>query len=274
MTWAGVAAGLKTKVPVILTEHGSSHVRGASPLVRIASWLVDKTVGRWSLRMATTRLAVSSESARFVQRLAGKSADVFLNAINLDFWRVASAEKPQRFVFVGRIVPDKGWDESVRAFEIFQLRNPSSEYELHIAGDGPEFERLAGQVDASQAKEKIFVHGRQSHEQVRFLLKGQWLINPTTLAEGFQTTLIEAAVCNAGIISYEVPGLNELSNSGATILRASSFENLSAQMEACLKIVPSSLSEASAENWGWGVRAKQYLEKVKMASCPWDPRNP
>lgn len=268
MTWAGVGAGLKTKVPVILTEHGSSHVRGVSPLVRIASWLVDKTMGRWSLKKATARLAVSSDSARFVQRLAGKSADVFLNAINVDFWRVGSAEKPQRFVFVGRIVPDKGWDESVRAFEEFRHRNPSSQYELHIVGDGPEFERLAAQVDASQAKENIFVHGRKSHEEVRFLLNGQWLINPTTLAEGFQTTLIEAAVCNAGIISYEVPGLDELSNSGATILRASSFENLAPQMEASLKIVPSALSEASADEWGWGMRARQYLKVVDTASCP------
>lgn len=265
LTWVGVAAARSSGLPSILTEHGSAHVRGVSRAVGWASWWVDVTLGRRVLRNTTVRLAVSAESAAFVRKLSGKTAEVFANATDVEFWSDAAPQPASRYVFVGRLVPGKGWRESIQAFERAHSSPDAALYELHLVGDGPELETAIPQAAASPASAHIKVHGRQTHDQLRSLLSGQWLLNPTTLAEGFQTTLLEAAAAKAGIISYPTPGLGELEASGATVLRANSIEQLAEQMRVARTLTPAELHRDSLEQWGWPVRAQQYADIVARA---------
>ena len=258
MTWAGVRAARSAGVPCVLTEHGSAHVRGVSATVAAASRIVDWTFGRRALRQATLRLAVSADAARFVEQLSGRTARVFPNAIDVSFWRLGSEQPTQRFVFVGRLVPGKGWLEAVEAFELAAAGAPG--FELHLIGDGPGAGVLRDRVRRSPVSARIVVHGRMAHDEIRQLLARQWLVNPTSLAEGFQTTLLEAAVAGAGIISYPAPGLVDISASGASVRVASSVDELTALLVAASKIKPNKLRDRDAEQWGWPVRARQYAE--------------
>lgn len=265
LTWIGTSAARAARVPSIHTEHGSAYVRGVSPLIGLASWFIDRTFGRRALRAADVRLSVSQESADFVRKLSGKDASVFPNATNVEYWHAAPTEAPERFVFVGRMVPQKGWAESIEAFTSFTLENPDSGFELHLVGDGAELETARRLAANSPVAAHISVHGRQSHDEIRSLLGGQWLINPTQLAEGFQTTLLESAVAGAGIISFPTPGLAELEASGATILRATNTAELTEQLHQASQITPNVLTVENAGMWGWPVRAEQYAKIIEQA---------
>lgn len=272
LTWIGTSAARAARVPSIHTEHGSAYVRGVSPLIGLASWLVDRTFGRRALRAADVRLSVSQESANFVRKLSGKDALVFPNATNVEYWRAAPSEAPRRFVFVGRMVPQKGWAESIEAFTSSALENPESGFELHLVGDGAELETARQLAAKSPAAQRIYVHGRQSHDEIRSLLGGQWLINPTQLAEGFQTTLLESAVAGAGIISFPTPGLTELETSGATILRATNTAELAERLRQASQITPNVLTAERTSVWGWPVRAQQYAKIVEQAKADYQSK--
>lgn len=263
MTWVGIAAARSTNTKSILTEHGSGYVQGVSPFVRFASGVVDVTFGRRSLRHASKRLAVSRESANFVFKLSGKLASVFPNATDVSFWYASSLPRPSRFIFLGRIVPNKGWAESIEAFSSFTSLFPDQTFDLHIIGDGPEFTSALRLASESPVAARIHVEGRQNHEQIRDLLSGQWLVNPTKLAEGFQTTLLEAAVAGAGIISYPTPGLSDLQESGTTVLIANSPADLARSFGEAATAQPAKLSKIATERWGWQVRAQQYAEIIE-----------
>lgn len=265
LTWIGVSAARRMGVLSIHTEHGSAHVRGVSPLVAVASWIVDVTLGRRALRTASVRLAVSAESARFVKTLSGKSATVFYNATNVEFWHHQTSESPRRFVFIGRMVAKKGWAESITAFGEYLKRSPASTFELHLVGDGAELNQASLLAAASPAAHAIHIHGRKSHQFIRDLLSGQWLVNPTQLAEGFQTTLLEAIVSGAGLISYPSPGLDELEASGATVLRADSVQALEQQFELAAELTPAVISAQNADRWSWSTRAAEYTGILRAA---------
>ena len=156
------------------------------------------------------------------------------------------------------MVPKKGWAESIYAFTQFAKTAPESPFELHLVGDGAELPRARELAATSPVAERIHVHGRESHERIRNLLSGQWLVNPTQLSEGFQTTLLEAAVAGAGIISYPTPGLDELKASGATVLRAASVDELARKLAEAALTTPNELSATQAAEWGWPARAAVY----------------
>jgi glycosyltransferase involved in cell wall biosynthesis len=133
MSLIGVRLAKKLGVPGIHTEHGSAAVKGVSPVVALASNLVDRTMGRLVLRGATRVLCISEGAREFVRDLAGVNGEVFHNAIDTAAFSGAGADSPERrtrLVYVGRIVPGKGWDLALATAEQFASDHP--EMELHI----------------------------------------------------------------------------------------------------------------------------------------------
>jgi glycosyltransferase involved in cell wall biosynthesis len=264
LTWWGVAAGRRHRLPVVLTEHGSDHVRGVSWPVAAVSRAVDWTLGRWAMRQATAVLAVSDEGVDFVRRLSGRQADTFFNAADVEFWRAAVPQPGRRFVTVGRLVPGKGWDDAIAAYDQLCREDGDQGWELVVVGDGPEL--AAARAAASRVSSgSVRVLGRQNHEQIRGLLAGNWLVNPTTLAEGFGMVLIEAALAGAGIISYATPGLAPLRASGAVVRLATDRDDLVAHLRTARALAVTPLPAGEAEAWSWESRGEQYLGHLRAA---------
>lgn len=260
MSWLGISAARQTGTPVIITEHGSNFVSGVSPIIQLCSRFVDLSFGRWTLRRANKVLAISDESAKFVKRLSGRQAAIFNNAIDSEFWAKLVPKNEKNLVFVGRIVKDKGWKEAIEVFNLLATANP--EVQLHLFGEGPEISRLVDLAESSSFTNRIQIHGSQTREIIRKYLSGGVFLNATSLSEGFQTTLIEAACCGARIVSYQVPGLHDLQKSGALIFKAQNYDELRQMTERALKSQPKKLRPAELKNWGWDSRARQYLDIV------------
>ncbi|APZ35899.1 hypothetical protein BOH66_12915 [Microbacterium aurum] len=266
VTAIGVRAARRARVVVVHTEHGSGHVVTDSPLIRVASRLVDLTVGRWVLRRADRVLAVSESVAAFVMRLASVEARVFYNAID-----VSTADDPvrihdvNRVVFVGRLVPGKGWDVFLEA--VAALRTLGVAVAADVVGDGPDMPDLQRAIGRLGLKDVVVVHGRVSQPAVRATLRGATLVNPTILAEGFQTTLLESIAESGRVVTFDVPGAKTLQDRGAPIRvtsNADSNELLDVLRDTVgTEWVPA--SDALIADWLWPTRAHEYAEICRAA---------
>lgn len=268
MSYVGYRAAASAGVPVIHTEHGSDYVASDSPIVRIASRCVDHTLGRLVLRGADAVLGVSEEVCAFVRRLAGRDAELFYNAIDIGgtpthLPLVEPEMELRRLVFVGRLVPGKGWDEFLQL--IHRQRAAGFDVVGDVVGDGPDMMHARNMVDELGLQAVVTIHGRKSQREVREILRGAVLVNPTRLSEGFQTTLLEAIAEGAQVVTYPVPGAARLLDQGGPVW-ISEDRTLSALDEALQElraVGPKVAPKGFLEAWSWPRRAEEYLEVMR-----------
>lgn len=261
MSYVGLRAARSLQLPVLHTEHGSDYVSSDSWAIRIGSRCVDNTLGRMVLRGSNQVLGVSEEVARFVKKLAGVDADVFYNAIEPPKNSgEAVPDRPNRFVFVGRIVQGKGWDAYLDL--IARLRDGGAEIQGEILGDGPEMPKLREQWRRLKLHSVVEVRGQVGPAEVRRALSGATLVNPTVLSEGFQTTILEAIAERGRVLTYPVPGAARLLQDGAPvyITEERTLEALVTAAEHFIDAPPVLADPALLQNWTWPIRAQQYVE--------------
>lgn len=264
MSFVGLGVARRLGVPVVHTEHGSGFVRGASPLVALGSRLVDLTIGRRILRRSDAVLAVSESVAAFVQRLAGRRAEVFYNAIDAPTDAAHPVRAVPRFVFVGRLVPGKGWDDFLAAVAALKATERLGEFSAVLLGDGPDAAAVRARIDSLGVADVVELRGHVSRAEVDQELAGAVLVNPTRLAEGFQTSLLEALAAGSQIVTYEVPGAAALLHEGAPMrIVGQNVSELVAAMSAALTSPMPPFPRARLARWTWPQRARQYLAVVE-----------
>lgn len=271
MSYLGLRSAQNARIPVVHTEHGSDHVASDSLLIRICSRIVDLTIGRIVLQRANQVLGVSEAVVEFVKRLAGVKASVFYNAITETQSIPLVSQDCTKYVFVGRIVPGKGWDTFLQM--IANLHREDTSITAHIIGDGPDIEAAALLIEELNLSGVAILHGRQSQQQVREHLRGATLVNPTTLAEGFQTTLIEAVAEGGRVLTFPVPGSTKLRETGAPVYITSdrTLENLELVAKEINRQTWVPASRAMLAPWFWPRRAQEFvaicLAAVEKASA-------
>lgn len=213
-TWLGIAAARRARTPVVLTEHGGGPVHSESAVVDAVARATDATLGRWAWRRADSLLAVSQRSAEFVRRVCGREPSVVGNGVDLEFWSAgAGRDTPrQQVLFVGRLVAEKGWRDFLRVVALL----PDS-WQAVIAGDGPDLPDVREAVAGAGLSGRVRVAGRLDREALRELYRDSILVNPSTAAEGLQTTLLEAAAAGSRIATYDVGGAAEVLATGAQL---------------------------------------------------------
>ena len=261
MSFIGWRAARRAGIPVVHTEHGSDHVRSDSRLVSLASRAVDRTLGRAVLRGADRVLGVSEEVTAFVRRLAGVPAAVFFNAIDprpADEDPGPAPDRPDRFVFVGRVVPGKGWEAFLEVVAAARAAGRPATGE--VLGDGAAMPQLRARIAELGLDGAVAVRGRVPQAEVRRALRGATLVNPTTLAEGFQTTLLEAIAESGRVLTYPVPGAETLRGAGAnvTITRHRDVGELVAAAAALLDDPGAPPPAGLVDDLTWPARAAQF----------------
>lgn len=270
MSFVGVRLGSRLGVPVIHTEHGSGFVRGLSLPMAVASRIIDLTVGRHVLASARLVLAVSEQVQRFVWKLAHRESFVFFNAIEVEAWQ-SSAEPPRRFVFIGRMVEGKGWNLTLEAFATLRStgRIPS-DFGCEFYGGGRQLGLLRKTVESLGLTGAVHVAGSVSPERLAEALRGSILVNPTVLAEGFQTSLLEALASGSQVVTFDVPGARNLADDGAPvrIVDDATLGALMAAMDDAVHHPSGTYSVESLAKWGWRTRVQEYLGHINRVSPP------
>lgn len=258
MSFVGVRAAHRAGIPVIHTEHGSGYVATPSPIIFLGSRTVDLSFGRYVLTHAEKVLGVSPQAAAFARKLGAPAADVFYNAITPPQSVSNVEDRPSHLVFVGRMVPGKGWDTFLDA--VAAVRAQGLEFTGELLGDGADLEEARTRIEELGLGDAIQAHGRVSQDEVRLALRGATLVNPTVLSEGFQTTLLEAIAERGRVVTFEVPGAGLLHDQGAPVSICSepTTEALAAAIQACVE-EPLPLADPSMiDAWTWPARAREY----------------
>ena len=127
--------------------------------------------------------------------------------------------------FVGRLIPEKG------ALRLAQAVQGIPGCSLAVAGTGPEEAALAALSGG------IHALGALPHEQiVQLLTQADAYCLPTEYAEGFPTTLLEAAACRCPIVTTRTAGTDELlpGDDYAVFLANAAPETIRAGLETLL----------------------------------------
>lgn len=192
-----------------------------------------------------TGLGASIENGGFLQKIMlflyraalKKAACVFFqNQENLDFMmrrKVISAQKHRlipgsgvntvhfypleyptedqiNFLFIGRIMEEKGIEQYLEAAEYIKSRYPHTSF--HILG-GCE-ERYESKLKAYQARELVIYHGVQDDIR-QFHRTSHCTIHPSYW-EGMSNVLLESASCARPILAADISGCREVVDDGVT----------------------------------------------------------
>lgn len=112
-----------------------------------------------------------------------------------------SALECRRVVAVGRLVPVKGFDLLVQAWEKVAAVHP--DWELEIWGDGPERNALERLIREKGLQGKVFLRGVTGDVQGRLLQSSMLVFS--SLFEGFGMVLVEAMACGVPCVAFQCP---------------------------------------------------------------------
>lgn len=113
----------------------------------------------------------------------------------------SAALECRRAAAVGRLVPVKGFDLLIQAWEKVAAVHP--EWELDIWGDGPERGALERLVREKGLQGKVFLRGVTGDVQGRLLQSSMLVFS--SLFEGFGMVLVEAMACGVPCVAFECP---------------------------------------------------------------------
>jgi glycosyltransferase involved in cell wall biosynthesis len=119
-------------------------------------------------------------------------------------------ENPPRFVFLGRITPEKGLKWLITA-----LANIKTPIHLDLAGSGnaQQEQSLKYLISKLGMRERVTIHGWVNEAKVMQLLQSaRALIFPSVWHEPSGTAMVEAAAAGRAMIASQVGGIPEYSD--------------------------------------------------------------
>ncbi|MGI4727319.1 MAG: glycosyltransferase family 4 protein [Janthinobacterium lividum] len=177
------------------------------------------------------------------------------------------SERVLDFVFVGRLVTQKGCDTLIRA--CYDLNLP---FKLTIVGDGPEMNRLKTMAEQLELTEHITFTGTlKSNEIVEVLNQHKVLVIPSNGKEGFGIVALEGLACGCRIIASDSGGLAEAVGDFGKLFQPGDVHALNGLLkEALLNInqpnyQPEEL-EVYLDNYKTHIVAQKYLSVFESAA--------
>jgi glycosyltransferase involved in cell wall biosynthesis len=178
-------------------------------------------------------------------------------------------QRERRFVSVGRLVHQKGFDLLLAAFA--RIANEVPGWTLHLAGDGPSRSSLAAQAEQLGVADRVTFYGHVKNP-VALLQSGRVFVLPSRF-EGMPNALLEAMACGlAPIVTDASPGPLECVQPDQTGLVVES-ENVSAIAAAMIRLArDDDLTDRLARQAAayikahdWEVVEQQWLTVLGMA---------
>lgn len=212
--WAAIAAG-RRGIPTIVIDHSTGYMPMGDGLPGLCGRLYEQLACALIKTHHPAFYGVSAAVCRWLkQGFAIDAAGCLPNAVDPEELAALPAGKDWRqtlglapgtrlVAYVGRLIPEKGAAALAEAVR----RIPGAA--LAAAGDGPLREQLR------DMGAPVYPLGNLSHEDTIALLKqADVYCLPTRYAEGFPTTLLEAAACRCPIVCTPTAGTEELLPSG------------------------------------------------------------
>lgn len=211
-----LAARVPPSTPHVCYSSGlPQHLYGFSPLYLIdepralrpairAALPALRAYDRWMLRRPRRLIANSQFSARELQRIHGRAAEVVHPPVRTRFFTPGPGDR-RAFLMVARLMPFKRVDVVIEAFR-------SLDEQLVIAGDGPALPQLRRIAPPNVT----FVGACDDATLLRLYRSSRALICPSV--ETFGIAMCEAQACGTPVIGARAGGVPEAVREGATAI--------------------------------------------------------
>ena len=234
----------------------------------------DRLKKQW-LKRARSVIAVSDA----VRRKCWPSATVICNPYRADIFKASAADKRHgSFVFLGRLVSDKGADQAIKALRHLLNRvdieggSDDASYLLTIIGDGPDRRMLERLADDLGLKNNVRFAGILRGESlVSCLNNHRYMLVPSLWEEPFGNVALEGMACGCIPIVSDGGGLPEAVGRAGLVFRRGDVGALAACMIRLLRdpSLETALRQAATAHLAAhlpGVVAKKYLEEITRAN--------
>ncbi len=149
------------------------------------------------------------------------------------FLKTSYPKKVKNFIFLGRLIPEKGLLELVAA--VSQVIEQFPDVQLHIAGDGILDANLKKMTSQFGLQKNIIFHGKlDGAEKESFFDLGECLVLPS-YSEGLPLSVLEAAVRKKVLLTTDVSDLKKLFGSQIIICNKKDVADLAKKMLEILK---------------------------------------
>ena len=178
--------------------------------------LRDKIKTTWWLNRCTQVIAVSNA----IRKTCWQAATVIRNPYQADNFTIDPfVYRDADFVFLGRLVSDKGANQAIEA--IYRIRQLGHYPRLTIIGDGPERQALEKQVTSLSLQDAVVFTGALQGEPLRKMLNRHlYMLAPSVWEEPFGNVVLEGMACGCLPIASNGGGLPEaIGKAGLTFTR-------------------------------------------------------
>lgn len=108
--------------------------------------------------------------------------------------------RPIKIGYLGRLVPEKGIQILIEACNILQQNSQTPQFQLHIAGSGPQEQQLKKLIAKYHLEKQTTFHGFADNQ--KFLREIHILINPNTVSHPLEMVNAEAAYLHTPVICF------------------------------------------------------------------------
>ncbi len=134
-----------------------------------------------------------------------------VNLNRFDYSQYPSDSEPIRFLFMGRLMKEKGIEEYFAVAKHFKAKDISTEF--HIVGDCED--DYLDELGKLQELGVVVWHGRQANVKP-FIEAAHCLIHPSYYPEGMSNVILESAATGRPVITTRRPGCGETVDDGLT----------------------------------------------------------
>lgn len=199
-----MALALKRKysIPVVGIEHWSE--LGYSDIKDSVRYEASRTYPNMDCL-----LVVSSALKENVKKNIGVDTIVLNNMVGKEFSYAPKEIKDHivHFVTVGNLLPVKGFDNLINAFDLLHL--PSETWSLKIIGGGKEHQHLQELINNLRLNKNIQLCGRKNRTEIIELLQNSDIYVMSSRSETFGVAAIEALACGLPIVATDCGGARD-----------------------------------------------------------------
>lgn len=194
-----------------------ANVTGLGTAVEIPGKMQKLTILLYKVGLRKTRAVIFQNEANMAfckehGMVKGRMRLIPGSGVNLQHHHLQdypAQDEPMRFIFISRLLKEKGIEEYLTAAHDIRWKYPNTEF--HILG-GCE-EDYAGKMEQLQKDGIVIYHGSQP--DVRSYIGQSWCtVHPSYYPEGMSNVLLESCAAGRPIITTDRPGCGEIVDDG------------------------------------------------------------
>lgn len=200
-----IYGGLAAKTKGI---HYISNITGLGTAVEKPGLLQKLTIYLYKKALKDVQMIFFQNSANrdfFKEKIIGKKGRLIPGSgVNLEyhtFEDYPSDESKIKFIFIGRLLKEKGIEDYFACAERFKEKA-----EFHLLGECEE--DYTNQLEELQERKVIIYHGKQNDVRP-YIKSSHCLIHPTFYPEGMSNVILETAAAGRPVITTRRPGCKE-----------------------------------------------------------------